>query len=202
MLHVPDDSVLVLVDFQTRLMPAIHDGAPVVAQAVRLGRIARIFEVPVIGTEQSPLRLGESVSEIKGLCSDTVAKDHFDACADGLADALPAERDSVIVAGCEAHVCVLQTALGLLRTIHRSADVAPAAAAAALMFPVGIGAVRSRCCVRSSITRPTSVRPCWTCAASSPCRSRSMLRWLLYGFTGYSLAPRVSRANLSGHKNT
>ncbi|WDR91052.1 isochorismatase family protein [Burkholderia ambifaria] len=116
MLHVPDDSVLVLVDFQTRLMPAIHDGASVAAQAVRLGWIARIFEVPVIGTEQSPLRLGESVSEIKGLCSDTVAKDHFDACTDGLADALPAERTSVIVAGCEAHVCVLQTAFGLLRS--------------------------------------------------------------------------------------
>ncbi|RQR51077.1 isochorismatase family protein [Burkholderia sp. Bp9140] len=115
MLHVPDDSVLVLVDFQTRLMPAIHDGALVVAQAVRLGRMARIFEVPVIGTEQSPLRLGENVSDIKGLCSDTVAKDHFDACADGLADALPAARNNVIVAGCEAHVCVLQTVFGLLR---------------------------------------------------------------------------------------
>ncbi|RQZ17796.1 isochorismatase family protein [Burkholderia sp. Bp9031] len=116
MLHVPDDSVLVLVDFQPRLMPAIHDGTLVVAQAVRLGRIARIFEVPVIGTEQSPLRLGENVSDLKELCSETVAKDHFDACADGLADALPAERSNVIVAGCEAHVCVLQTAFGLLRS--------------------------------------------------------------------------------------
>lgn len=114
MLHVSDDSVVVLVDFQTRLMPVIHDGVAVVTQAVRLARIAQILEVPVMGTEQSPVQLGRNVPEIKELCSNTVVKDHFDACAEGLVDALPAGRNSVIVAGCEAHVCVLQTAFGLL----------------------------------------------------------------------------------------
>ncbi|VWB57749.1 isochorismatase [Burkholderia lata] len=116
MLHVSDDSVIVLVDFQTRLMPVIHDGVAVVTQAVRLARIAQILEVPVMGTEQSPVQLGRNVPEIKELCSNTVVKDHFDACAEGLVDALPAGRNSVIVAGCEAHVCVLQTAFGLLRS--------------------------------------------------------------------------------------
>lgn len=116
MLHVSDDSVVVLVDFQARLMSVIHEGASVVTQAVRLARIAQILGVPVMGTEQSPVQLGRNVSEIKDLCSDTVVKDHFDACAEGLVDALPAGRNSVIVAGCEAHVCVLQTAFGLLRS--------------------------------------------------------------------------------------
>ncbi|KER67721.1 isochorismatase [Burkholderia cepacia] len=116
MLHVSDDSVIVLVDFQARLMPAIHEGVSVVAQAVRLARIAQIVGVPVMGTEQSPVQLGRNVPEIKELCANTVVKDHFDACAEGLVDALPAGRNSVIVAGCEAHVCVLQTAFGLLRS--------------------------------------------------------------------------------------
>ena len=116
MLHVPDDSVVVLVDFQTRLMPVIHEGVFVVTQAVRLARIAQIVGVPVMGTEQSPVQLGRNVPDIKELCSSTVVKDHFDACAEGLVDALPAGRNSVIVAGCEAHVCVLQTAFGLLRS--------------------------------------------------------------------------------------
>jgi nicotinamidase-related amidase len=114
MLHTISESVVVLVDFQPRLMPAIHEGASVVAQAVRLARIAQGLDVPVIGTEQAPLALGENVQEIKSLCSRTVVKHHFDATADGLLDALPQGRKRAIVAGCEAHVCVLQTAIGLL----------------------------------------------------------------------------------------
>lgn len=116
MLHVSDDSVLVLVDFQTRLMPVIHEGASVVARAVRLARMAQLLGVPVIGTEQNPLQLGRNVPDIATLCADTVVKDHFDACADGLVEALPAARNTVVLAGCEAHVCVLQTAFGLVRS--------------------------------------------------------------------------------------
>jgi hypothetical protein len=97
-----------------RLMPAIHEGASVLAQAARLGRIARVLDVPIIGTEQTPIGLGENVEEIKSLCSSTVVKNHFDATAEGLVDALPPGRSRVIVAGCEAHVCVLQTVMGLL----------------------------------------------------------------------------------------
>ena len=120
MLHSLSESIVVLIDLQTRLLPAIHDGASVAAQAVRLGRIARGLDAPVIGTEQNPAALGENAKEIKDLCSITVAKHHFDATADGLIDALPQGRARVIIAGCEAHVCVLQTAIGLL---HRGLSV-------------------------------------------------------------------------------
>ncbi|MCP3726061.1 isochorismatase family protein [Paraburkholderia sp. CNPSo 3272] len=115
MLHSLSESIVVLIDFQTRLMPSIHDGASLTAQALRLGRIARSLDVPVIGTEQNPGALGENAQEIRDLCSMTVAKHHFDATVDGLFEALPEGRTRVIVAGCEAHVCVLQTAVGLLQ---------------------------------------------------------------------------------------
>lgn len=114
MLHILDDSILVLIDFQPRLMPAIHDGEAVMAQALRLARIAQLLDVPIIGTEQNRHGLGECLPDIQAMCSTIVTKHHFDACADGLVEALPAGRRHVIVAGCEAHVCVLQTAFGLL----------------------------------------------------------------------------------------
>jgi nicotinamidase-related amidase len=114
MLHNAAESVLVLVDLQARLMPAIHESDRVVTEAVRLANIARVLGVPVIGTEQSPGSLGGNLVEIRRLCDQTVAKDHFDGCQDGLLDALPAGRKHVVVAGCEAHVCVFQTVTGLL----------------------------------------------------------------------------------------
>ena len=111
-------SVLVLVDYQGRLMPAIDDAQAVAANAVLLARAAHLLGIPVIGTEQNPSGLGPNVEAIRAECAVTLAKTHFDACADGLVPALQAARPGcreVVVAGCEAHVCLLQTALGLGR---------------------------------------------------------------------------------------
>lgn len=132
------ESQLVLVDYQARLMPAIFEGPSVLANGLRLARMAQALEVPAFGTEQSPEKLGSNPSELRGLCRKTLAKTHFSAVVDGLADwlrppvrpasgnarSLPrhlqkpaaptAERATVVMAGCEAHVCLLQTALELI----------------------------------------------------------------------------------------
>ncbi len=111
-------SSLVLVDYQARMMPAIQGADDVVARAQVLARAAALLEVPVLGTEQNPDRLGPNTDALARLCVQTVAKTHFDACADGLLAGLDAQapgRGQVVLAGCEAHVCLLQTALGLLR---------------------------------------------------------------------------------------
>ena len=110
MLHSANESTLVLVDLQQRLMPSIFEGERVIKEAVRL-----ILGVPIIGTEQSPEGIGENVSELKRLCDRTLTKHHFDGCEDGLAEAIAASRRHVVVTGCEAHVCVLQTCAGLLQ---------------------------------------------------------------------------------------
>lgn len=114
-------SVLVLVDYQGRLMPAIDDAQAVAANAVLLARAAHLLGIPVIGTEQNPSGLGPNVEAIRAECAVTLAKTHFDACADGLLrvlrDAKP-DVGQVVVAGCEAHVCVLQTVMGLRRLGH------------------------------------------------------------------------------------
>lgn len=114
-----DSCALVLVDYQQRLLPAIHRGDEVVAQALRLAQVARELGLDIVGTEQNPAGLGPNTEALRALCDTTLAKMHFDACADGLLTALregtgqlPRE---VVIAGCEAHVCLLQTTLGLLR---------------------------------------------------------------------------------------
>lgn len=130
-----EECQLVLVDYQARLMPAIHESEAVLRNAMRLAQLAQLFEVPAWGTEQNPARLGENPSELKALCRKTLSKMHFGACADGLAELLrpaprqggnarslprhlqkapAAERGTIVLAGCEAHVCLLQTALELI----------------------------------------------------------------------------------------
>lgn len=117
-------SVLVLVDYQERLMPAIADSSVVLGRAALLGRIATQLRVPVVGTEQNPSRLGANLPEVARCCGTVLAKMSFGACGDGLLahlSGLP-ERDGprdVVIAGCEAHVCLLQTALPLLETGDR-----------------------------------------------------------------------------------
>jgi nicotinamidase-related amidase len=128
---------LVLVDYQQRLMPAIHGHAEVLANALRLARLAQGLAVPVWGTEQSPDKLGPNLPELRALCQRTLAKQAFDAAADesalglraALAPGLAAGRTQLVLAGCEAHVCLLQTALGLRERGHPVSVVADACGA-------------------------------------------------------------------------
>jgi len=121
-------SVLCLIDFQERLMPAIAGGEEVVANAGRLLAAAEALGVPVVSTEQNPKGLGGTVAELARPdgAHPVVAKMTFDACrASGVIDALPPGHH-IVVAGCEAHVCVLQTVLGLLDRSRRPYVVADA----------------------------------------------------------------------------
>jgi nicotinamidase-related amidase len=121
-------SVLCLIDFQERLMAAIDGADAVVANAGRLLAAAEALRVPVLMTEQNPKGLGPTVPDLarpEGAVP-VVAKMEFDACrAHGVIDALPAGHH-IVVAGCEAHVCVLQTTLGLLDRSRRVYVVADA----------------------------------------------------------------------------
>ena len=109
-----DTSALLVIDFQSRLMPAIEDSAPVVANARRLLDAAALLDVPVLFTEQNANGLGPTMPELRMEKSGLFHKMTFDACRmPGFLDALPAGRN-LVVAGCETHVCVLQTVLGLV----------------------------------------------------------------------------------------
>lgn len=126
-----DRSVLVLVDYQQRLMPAIAESGEVLRRAGFLAAVARTLGVPTIGTAQNPDKLGPNVPPIGDLLDRVVAKMTFGACEGGLDEALagldsPDDPRDVVIAGCEAHVCLLQTALGLLEIGRRIWVVADA----------------------------------------------------------------------------
>jgi len=138
-----DDSQLLLVDYQARLIPALHEGAAALANAQRLVQMARLLQVPLFVTEENPQGLGGTVPELQAQIAQaggkTFHKMSFSAVADGLAELLrpparatqggnarslpkhlqkpaqPADaRNTIVLAGCETHVCLLQTALDLL----------------------------------------------------------------------------------------
>ncbi|HVL73019.1 MAG TPA: isochorismatase family protein [Beijerinckiaceae bacterium] len=133
---------LLLVDLQERLMPAIAGSEGVVANALRLGEAARLLDVPVLATEQNPAGLGGNLPEIAALASRTLPKNHFDATREaGFEAALPPGRDTIVVAGCETHVCVLQTVLGLL---GRGRSVALVADAVGSRLPANRDAALAR----------------------------------------------------------
>lgn len=107
-------SALLLIDFQAKLMPAIEGAQAAIANARRLREAAETLGVPVIYTEQYAKGLGATVPELAGQPAQVAHKMTFDACrSPTLQERLPA-GGSLVVAGCEAHVCVLQTVLGLL----------------------------------------------------------------------------------------
>lgn len=114
MLMKSEQSTLLLIDVQERLMPAITHGQEVVSRCVTLATIAGLLDIPVLATEQLPEKLGPNVEAVKELCHQTLAKHHFDGCPDGLVDNLPEGRQHIIIAGCETHVCMMQTALSLI----------------------------------------------------------------------------------------
>jgi nicotinamidase-related amidase len=109
-----ENSTLLIVDFQARLMPAIDDGAAIIANARRLVDAAALLSVPVVVTEQNAEGLGPTMPELHSDTAQLFHKMTFDACRmPGFLAALP-DRPSLIVSGCETHVCVLQTVLGLI----------------------------------------------------------------------------------------
>lgn len=109
-------SALLIVDLQQRLLPAIADGERVLANCLWLIRVAQRLQVPVVASEQYPKGLGPSVLPLRKLLPPEafVEKTHFSCVREGCLQPLAAyPREQWVVAGTEAHVCVLQTVLDL-----------------------------------------------------------------------------------------
>lgn len=112
------NTVVLIVDIQEKLVRAMHAREDLVLRAQQLVQGARALNVPILCTEQNPKGLGPTVPEIASAMPgvNPVSKFSFGCCAcEGFVHALQATgRRNVLVAGIETHVCVYQTARGLL----------------------------------------------------------------------------------------
>ena len=108
-----DDSVLVVIDPQEKLVKMIHNREEVVANIARLIKFASIFSIPVVLTEHYPQGLGYSVDEVKEVLPayQPVIKRIFSCFGvPEFAEALAATgRKRLLVVGIETHICVSQT---------------------------------------------------------------------------------------------
>lgn len=111
-----DDSVLVIIDMQERLLPVIAESERVVENVVKLIKFARIIGLPVVLTEQQ--KLGDTLPEIRRELGNIqpITKIEFDCFGSGAFTERISQlnRKGLIIAGIEAHVCVAQTALHAL----------------------------------------------------------------------------------------
>jgi nicotinamidase-related amidase len=114
-----ENTALVLIDFQERLFPVMHEKEKLLRSVLKLIRGAGVLELPVVLTEQYPKGLGPTLPEIKALLPDIrpVEKVCFSCCDDeSFCRSLEAlERRQMLLAGIEAHICVYQTAMALAR---------------------------------------------------------------------------------------
>ncbi len=114
----PDDTALIIIDVQGKLATLMHEKERLFQNLTRLIRGAQILEIPIVLTEQYPQGLGETAPEIKALMPDVqpIIKMSFSCCGEeAFLDAIEElDREQLLVAGIESHVCVYQTVADLL----------------------------------------------------------------------------------------
>jgi nicotinamidase-related amidase len=116
MLMRAERCTLLMVDVQEKLLPHMHDAEQVLESCLWLVRVARRLQVPIVASEQYPQGLGRTVTSLSDALEDApvVPKVDFSCVSETRLMELPAlARPCIVVAGMEAHVCVLQTALDL-----------------------------------------------------------------------------------------
>lgn len=117
------NTVMMLVDLQEKLLPAIHNTEALLDSAERLVRGIRLLDVPIIWTEQNPAGLGATAPEIaEYLPGEAISKMSFSCCGEEkfISSLESLNSKQIVLAGIEAHVCIYQTALEL---IHRGYQV-------------------------------------------------------------------------------
>ena len=112
-----ENSIFLIIDVQEKLVNMLTD-VIVKESAIKLAKTAQILDIPVIISEQYPKGLGQTISDIKDVCTvaDYLEKTSFSICnQEGFLDLLKSKnKKQVILFGIETHICVLQTAFDLV----------------------------------------------------------------------------------------
>lgn len=112
-----EQSLLLVIDIQEKLLPAIHAAEEMLHHCAWLIRLANTVQVPVFISEQYPQGLGATTTLLRELASNAKQQDKYEFSCAANAAMLQAiesyQREQIVLCGIETHVCVLQTAVEL-----------------------------------------------------------------------------------------
>lgn len=118
-----ENTGLVIVDVQEKLMGVMGQKERVVDRVLKLLDLARVFQLPIILTEQNPKHLGTTLPAIRETLTvyEPIEKLYFNCCeVDAFNDVVKKEGlQNIILTGIETHVCVYQTCVSLLERGYR-----------------------------------------------------------------------------------
>lgn len=112
-----DESLLLVVDVQEKLVSVMPDAASLIRDIQSLAQIGQLFNIPILATEQYPKGLGHTVAEVRAETTlPILAKLSFSCLGqtDIEQQIQQLRRQSIVICGIESHVCVMQTAFDLI----------------------------------------------------------------------------------------
>ena len=113
-----DKTALLVIDFQERIFPAIHEHEKLTRNVPLLIEGMKVLGIPIFVTEQYVKGLGPTIPEIAVTISgiERIEKISFSCCDESrfMMALASSGKENVIVAGIESHVCVLQTVIDLI----------------------------------------------------------------------------------------
>ena len=119
-----EDTCLVVIDFQERLMPAICGNEELIKRSAALIKGIKLLGVPIMVTQQYTKGLGPTVAQIAEAIGEyePIEKVTFSCMAEkGFWQKLhELENENIVIAGAEAHICVQQTVLDMLTKEHHN----------------------------------------------------------------------------------
>ena len=115
----PNHTAVLVVDYQEKLLPAIHDVENLLQRTQVLLSGLQVLDIPVVLTEQYPRGLGSTVQEVRDCLSENYKpyeKMTFSVmgCEEVKNTFAALGKKHIIVCGTEAHICVLQSVIDLL----------------------------------------------------------------------------------------
>jgi nicotinamidase-related amidase len=124
-----DSAALIVIDMQAPFVQSVQDSQLITENAANLVRGFQVLNIPVIGTTQYAMRMGDIIPEIRHALPPTPAHNKmvFDCCGAASFNAAVAQTgaNQILICGVETHICVCQTALGLVAQgyqVHIAAD--------------------------------------------------------------------------------
>ncbi len=111
-----ENSLLLILDVQTRLLSEMWEAERIERNCAILARVARIFGIPVVVTEQNPARLGATVDAIQRALGEFSPREKmsFSAFPATTVEVEATGRKTILLCGLETHICVMQTGLDLI----------------------------------------------------------------------------------------